>query len=134
MNGTDVLSVWHTAFLKTPRLRGALYDTFIKCCHWIKEHQFLYNGDPKCISQVALYYSLNTHYINDFFPKAWFHGGGPFGQYFKFTRTYYNLSYNHIPVDCIMVPLEKPEMLSSFINLNKYKVLILVDAQNMSEK
>lgn len=127
-NGSDHLAIWSYAYME----RMGNLDAFLEMARWIRENQVLYRGNPALHADTGLYYSNLTVAMQDYFPKAWSHGTGPFGQYFTALNTYYMTVANHVPVKVLSTPLGHEEALAE--KLAGLKRLIVADARVMTDR
>ncbi|MFA6567172.1 MAG: DUF4350 domain-containing protein [Victivallales bacterium] len=128
MHGVDVFAIFTYAGVKKDPEAVAYVKQAIS---WAKQNRIFFDGNPQKCSSIGLYFSENTFYVHDLFPRAFARGCGPLGQYFDFLQTYYTLSYAHVPVDCITAPFGKDYYLAE--KLKNIKTLIIVNALNLSE-
>ncbi len=126
-NGSDSLAVWAYSYLVS---MGNL-EAFTSMTRWVRESQSLYRGNPEFLSDTGLYYSNLTVAMNDYFPVAWSHGTGPFGQYFTALQTYYMTTVIQVPVRVLSTPLGHEDRLEA--KLAGLRRLIVADALVMSD-
>ncbi|MFA9479453.1 hypothetical protein ACERK3_14280 [Phycisphaerales bacterium AB-hyl4] len=126
-NGCDHLAVWAHAYLESLNTR----DAYLEVVRWVRQNQSLYRGNPKMMTDTGIFYSNATVASYDFFPKAWSHGTGPFGQYFTALNTYYMLTAASVPVRVISTPLGYESQLAG--KLDGLRRLVVIDAVVMTD-
>lgn len=125
-NGADHLAVWAYAYLKNFKNR----EPFLDMVRWVRANQCYYRGNPQDNSKIGIYFSNASFFLHDFFPRAWAHGVGGYGQYFDVLHTYYSTVAGQVPVQVITTSLEHPEKLSD--KISSLKTLVLVNAPMLS--
>ena len=126
-NGCDHLAVWSYGYL----VRLGNRDEFMETTRWMRNHNNLYNHNPRMVSRAGLYFSNPTFFYHDYFPRAWSHGTGPLGQYFDVLHTFYSLTYKQTPVQVVVTALGQEEKLSE--KLENLNTLIMVNALVMTD-
>lgn len=126
-NGCDHLGVWALPYLDTLGTR----DAYLDMVRWVRQNQVLYRGNPELLTDTGLYYSNATVASHDFFPTAWSHGTGPFGQYFTALNTYYMATAIQLPLRVVSTPLGEEGQLAS--KLQGLRRLIVADAVVMAD-